>query len=71
MRMSLSSAAKQLGMMAVKTGKKVVDMGGDYIANHLMVQPMIDQMKGETADTKRQALLRRRESRANDKAMGY
>jgi len=37
-------------------GKKVADIGGDYIANRVMLRPGLDRMRGEDADAKRQYL---------------
>jgi len=52
-------------------GKKIVDAGGNYIANRVMIQPEMDRMRGERADEKRQAIVQRRESIKGRKEMGY
>lgn len=52
-------------------GKKIADKGGDFMATRIMLQPSIDHDRGVRADEQRHEVLRRRESRANDKAMGY
>lgn len=43
---------------------KIINAGGNFIANRLMVQPSIDRMKGEQADKKRQAITSKRARRA-------
>jgi hypothetical protein len=60
-----------LGKAIKKKVGKVIDKGGDFIANRIMLQPSIDRAKGARADRMRSKIIQRRESRANDKAMGY
>lgn len=50
---------------------RVIDTGSNLIANRAMLRPSMDKARGEMADKKRTMITRNRESRANDKAMGY
>lgn len=49
----------------------VVDRGGSFIAKKVMLQPSLDVARGKMADKQRMNIIRKRESRQNDKAMGY
>lgn len=60
-----------VGEKAKALGKKIADKGGNFIAHRIMLRPNLDIARGKAADKKREALLRRRESIKNDKAMGY
>lgn len=50
---------------------RVTDKGGDFIAHRVMVKPGIDKARGHESDERREQLIRNRESRLNDKMMGY
>lgn len=56
---------------SVEFAKKVVGAGSDYIVNRAMLQPGIDKAKGEMTDKKRTQVTRARESRVNNKRVGY
>lgn len=58
-------------MSMAKRLNKLIDTGSDIIANKVMLQPSIDAGKGKLADKKRTNIIRARESRVNDKKMGY
>lgn len=67
----IQAMAKNVGAKSKALSKKVVSVGSDYIANRVMLKPSLDRWAGERADKTRTQVIRRRESRANDKAMGY
>lgn len=50
-----------------KAFKKVVDVGGNYIANNLMDKPNLDRAKGDRAEMARQKIMSNRAARK----MGY
>lgn len=60
-----------LGKALKKKVGDVIDKGGSFIAKKVMLQPSIDAEKGRMADRARSKVLRNRESRNNDKLMGY
>lgn len=49
---------------------KIVNAGGDYIANRVMLKPGLDRMRGQEADEKRMQLIRNRERRLNSRMFG-
>lgn len=56
----------------VKSGvSKANDKISTFITDKVMLKPSIDKWKGEDADKKREAIIRRRESIKNQKEMGY
>ena len=61
-----SRAAKNL---AHKLSSGIIDMFGNRIANFIGAKDY--KVHGEIADEARQKILNRRESRRNDKMMGY
>lgn len=56
-----------LGKALKKKVGSVVDKGGNFIANKVMLQPSLDRMKGGMADSRRQKVLANRSARK----MGY
>lgn len=61
----------KISAMAKALKNKTADKGGNFIAHRLMLKPNLDIARGERADKQRHQIIRRRESRQNDKAMGY
>lgn len=51
--------------------ERIADKGGELIAKKVMLQPSLDVNRGRQADKRREQLLRNREYRQNQKAMGY
>ena len=56
LKSKLGSVGKAAGSLVGKAAKKVVDVGGDYIANHVMVKPTLDKMRGDAAARKTEYL---------------
>lgn len=60
----------KLGAKAKALHAKIADKGGNVMARFAGTVAR-EQARGAEYDSKRTAITRRRESRANDKAMGY
>ena len=56
--------------LAHKLAAGIIDVGGNVI-KRFTGDVEVQKMRGERYDRERQEILRRRESRMNDKAMGY
>lgn len=56
----------------VKSGaSKINDKVSTFITDRIMLKPSLNKWKGEDANKKREAIIRRRESIKNQKEMGY
>lgn len=61
MNPKLSALKKKIGGVV----SKVVNKGGDFIANRVMTGPTADRMRGATADMKRDQIVVKRQRQAD------